>query len=89
MVTNESKPVIMDPAVYYGSREMDIAMTHLFGGFDKAFYDSYNREFPLLEGWQKRIEIYNLYPLLVHVNLFGSSYARRVKTILKRIFHQL
>ena len=75
---------IYDPSVYYGHREMDIAMTYLFGGFQKEFYDAYQDEFPLDEGWEERIEICNLYPLLVHVNLFGASYANRVKAILKR-----
>jgi len=80
----DGQATIFDPAVYYGNREMDIAMTHLFGGFQKEFYNAYQREFPLDKGWEDRIEICNLYPLLVHVNLFGTSYANRVKAILKR-----
>ena len=85
MVSSEGSPVIMDPAIYYGNREVDIAMSMLFGGFDKQFYKSYQKEFPLEKDWEKRVEIYNLYPLLVHVNLFGASYTQRVKSILKRL----
>lgn len=79
-----SKPYLIDPAIYYGNREMDIAMSHLFGGFKPRFYESYNANFPLLPGWQERIDLCNLYPLLVHVNLFGSSYASRVKNIVQK-----
>ena len=53
---------------------MDIAMTKLFSGFNNKFYDAYSESFPLNDGWQERIDICNLYPLLVHVNLFGGSY---------------
>lgn len=75
---------IMDPAVYFGHREMDIAMSHLFGGFSPSFYKAYEESFPLEAGWEDRIEICNLYPLLVHVHLFGSSYVSRLQSILKR-----
>ena len=75
---------LIDPAVYYGSREADMAMTKLFGGFDPEFYESYNETFPLQKEWQQRIDIWNLYPLLVHVNLFGGSYLSQVKSILNR-----
>ncbi len=77
-------PVLIDPAVYYGHREMDLAMTKLFGGFDNRFYEAYNEAFPLLSGWQERVPIYQLYPLLVHVNLFGGSYIHSVNKILDR-----
>ncbi len=70
--------VLIDPAVYYGFREMDLAMTKLFGGFDSAFYDAYHEAFPLENGWQSRIYLCNLYPLLVHVNLFGGGYAHQL-----------
>ncbi len=82
MVGEDGQPVIIDPAVYYGHREMDIGMTMLFGGFDRMFYDSYNQEYPLEHGWESRLDICNLYPLLVHVNLFGGSYINQVKSIL-------
>lgn len=78
------RSVLIDPAVYYGHREMDIAMTKLFGGFDDAFYGAYNSERPLHDGWQDRLDLWNLYPLLVHVNLFGGSYAAKVEAILQR-----
>ncbi len=74
--------VIIDPAVYYGHREMDLAMTLLFGGFDDRFYAAYNEAFPLLPGWEERMPIYQLYPLLVHLNLFGGSYYDRICQIL-------
>ncbi|MEP4134955.1 MAG: fructosamine kinase family protein, partial [Cyclobacteriaceae bacterium] len=79
-----SKPYIFDPAVYYGHREMEIAMTRLFGGFDLRFYQSYQSNFPLEPGYEDRTELCNLYPLLVHANLFGGSYLISVKNILKR-----
>ncbi|MFL5753009.1 MAG: fructosamine kinase family protein [Bacteroidia bacterium] len=73
---------VFDPAVYYGHREADIAMTRLFRGFHDVFYESYNAEFPLEKNWEKRQSIFNLYPLLVHVHLFGGSYIGDVKTII-------
>jgi len=84
MVDENSDAVIIDPAVYYGHREMDLAMSLLFGGFSRQFYDSYNNYYPLGNGWRKRMEYCNLYPLLVHVNLFGGSYANSVKSIISR-----
>ncbi len=66
--------VLIDPAMYYGHREMDIAMTLLFGGFHPSFYAAYQARFPLSEGWQQRSVLCNLYPLMVHVRLFGKSY---------------
>jgi protein-ribulosamine 3-kinase len=84
MATRDAKPCFYDPAVYYGHREMDIAMTRLFGGFEKGFYEAYNENFPLENGWSKRVDLCNLYPLLVHVNLFGGSYAREAEGIVKR-----
>ena len=77
-------PVIFDPAVYYGHREMDIGMSRLFGGFSEEFYRSYQDCFPMESGWQERLDICNLYPLLVHVILFSGGYASTVKGILKR-----
>jgi protein-ribulosamine 3-kinase len=75
---------LIDPAVYYGNREAEIAFTKLFGGFDQKFYYSYEDSFPITAGFEERSDIYNLYPLLVHVNLFGGSYLNQVKQILKR-----
>lgn len=77
-------PVLVDPAVYYGHREMDLAMTMLFGGFDREFYGAYHAEEPLEAGWEERVDLCNLYPLLVHLNLFGGSYAERISSVLRR-----
>lgn len=84
MVAENGGPAIYDPAVYYGHREMDIAMTLLFGGFDHQFYHHYNEIFPLQAGWQQRIDICQLYPLLVHLILFGGHYYYRVMEIFKK-----
>jgi protein-ribulosamine 3-kinase len=84
MSTTNGNPSIFDPAVYYGNREMDLAMTKLFGGFTQEFYHSYERFYPLEKGWEERTDICNLYPLLVHVNLFGGSYIRQVEHIMER-----
>jgi fructosamine-3-kinase len=84
MVNEKGKPVIIDPAVYYGHREMDLGMSKLFGGFDQQFYNAYHKSYPLEPGWQERLDFCNLYPLMVHVNLFGGSYAGSVRDILKR-----
>lgn len=79
-----SQAWIYDPAVYYGHREMELAFTRLFGGFDHQFYDSYHEAYPLEPGLEERTEIYNLYPLLVHVNLFGTSYLSGINRTLRR-----
>lgn len=84
MADKEGNPVIYDPAVYYGHREMDIAMTQLFGGCSAEFYEHYNEVFPMEKGWEERMDVANLYPLLVHVVLFGGGYARQVESILRR-----
>jgi fructosamine-3-kinase len=82
IVNANGDPCLIDPAVYYGHREAELAFTKLFGGFDSSFYESYHRQYPLQTGFERRIEIYNLYPLLVHVNLFGGGYVRQVLNIL-------
>ena len=74
--------VLIDPAVYYGHREADLAMTKLFGGFTKEFYESYHREYPLPEGWEYRENIYRLYHVLNHLNLFGRGYLSEAEQIL-------
>jgi fructosamine-3-kinase len=84
MINHHGEPCLIDPAVYFGNREVDLAMTALFGGFDKSFIESYHHSFPLLPGYAERFDIYNLYPLLVHVNLFGGGYLSQVVAILKR-----
>lgn len=85
LITNaEGKPCVIDPAVYYGNREIELAFTELFGGFSEVFYDAYNAHFKLLPGYRERVTLYQLYPLLVHVNLFGSGYVSQVVSILKK-----
>lgn len=84
LVNEDGQPALIDPAVYYGFREAELAFTKLFAGFDSRFYDAYNEAFPLQDGFEERVAIYNLYPLLVHVNLFGSGYVSGVERILKQ-----
>jgi fructosamine-3-kinase len=78
-------PVVFDPAVYYGDREADLAMTELFGGFPREFYKAYNDAFPLPDGYEMRKHLYNLYHLLNHLNLFGGGYLGQVKAALGRL----
>lgn len=84
MVDAENRPVLIDPAAYFGHREADIAMTELFGGFDRRFYDAYQRAWPLAPGYEERREIYNLYHLINHLNHFGGGYAGSVASILQK-----
>jgi protein-ribulosamine 3-kinase len=76
--------VLIDPAVYYGNREIELSFTKMFGGFEDAFYRSYEEAYPLAPGFDDRIEIYNLYPTLVHLNLFGNSYLGGIDRVLRR-----
>lgn len=78
----DGKVVLIDPAVYYGHREAELAMTHLFGGFPQTFYDAYMQENPLQTGWQRRENLYRLYHLMNHLNLFGRSYLPEVEYII-------
>ena len=78
------KVVFIDPAVYYGHREVDVAMSLLFGGFSQDFYSYYQEIYPLEKNFLKRKDIYNLYPLLIHLNLFGSSYLKSIKAIISK-----
>lgn len=80
----QGAPVLIDPACYWGWPEAEIAMTRLFGGFGPRFYESYQEVHPLEPGWQERVPLYNLYHLLNHLNLFGSSYHSQVVQILER-----
>lgn len=83
LVGPDGEPWLIDPAAYAGDREVDLAMMRLFGGFSERVFQSYEETFPLLPGHRERSELYQLYPLLVHVNLFGGSYvsqARRIVT---------
>jgi len=84
MFDSNGEAVIFDPAVYYGHREMEFSFTTMFGGFDQRFYDAYYEEYPLSPRFEDRIEIHNIYPTLVHVNLFGTSYLSSVLSTLNR-----
>ncbi|MBT6178548.1 MAG: phosphotransferase [Deltaproteobacteria bacterium] len=80
----QGKPFLIDPSVYGGHREMDLAMMKLFGGFSQQTFDAYHETYPMEPGWEDRIELHQIYPLLVHVNLFGGHYAGTVERIAKR-----
>lgn len=82
-------PVIFDPAVYWGDREADLAMTELFGGFPRSFYDAYADVSPMDPGYRVRRTMYNLYHVLNHLNLFGSSYVRQAEDMLDRLLAEL
>ena len=84
LIDQNGKPWLIDPAVYYGHREADLAMTSLFGGFSKTFYSAYESAFPLVQGYSEREPLYQLYHLLNHLNLFGTGYYGQVLSILKR-----
>ncbi|HIA33337.1 MAG TPA: fructosamine kinase, partial [Candidatus Lambdaproteobacteria bacterium] len=84
LIDKNGRPWLIDPAVYYGHREADLAMTSLFGGFSKTFYSAYESAFPLVPGYPEREPLYQLYHLLNHLNLFGTGYYRQVISILKR-----
>jgi fructosamine-3-kinase len=82
-------PVIFDPAVYFGDREADLAMTRLFGGFGAEFYAAYEASWPLDEGARARLDLYNLYHVLNHLNLFGSGYLARSLALIERLLASL
>jgi protein-ribulosamine 3-kinase len=75
---------LIDPAVYYGDREAELAFTSLFGGFPEVFYEAYEAAWPLPSGWRERRDLYNLYHLLNHLNLFGEGYGAAVDATLRR-----
>lgn len=81
---SRQQPVLVDPAVYFGHRSMDLAMTRLFGGFPRSFYDAYAFHFPLPANAEEQFDICNLYPLLVHLILFGQSYRPQIEATLER-----
>lgn len=84
MTGEDGQPVIIDPAVYYGNREIELSFTQMFGGFDRQFYRSYMEVYPLESGFDGRVDIYNIYPHLVHVNLFGPSYLGGVTPVIRK-----
>ena len=77
----DGKAMLIDPACYVGNREADIAMTELFGGFPGEFYEAYKKAAPLEPGYEERRDLYNLYQLLNHLNIFGSGYLGPVLSI--------
>jgi fructosamine-3-kinase len=87
--TKEGDPVIFDPAVYYGDREADLAMTELFGGFGNRFYDAYQEAWPLASGYSTRKVLYNLYHILNHLNLFGSGYLGQASSMIDRLLAEV
>jgi protein-ribulosamine 3-kinase len=82
---SNGKPVIFDPAVYYGDRETDLAMTRLFGGFGASFYEAYESSWPLQDGHEARQHLYQLYHVLNHLNLFGSGYLARADALIDKL----
>jgi len=86
---DRDRPVIYDPATYYGDREAEIAMTELFGGFGKAFYDAYNAAWPLDPGYGVRKTLYNLYHILNHANMFGGGYIGQAQSMMERLLAEL
>lgn len=80
----DGAPGLIDPAVYYGDREAELAFTELFGGFGPRFYAAYNAAWPLEPGYAERRDLYNLYHLLNHLNLFGEGYGPQVDAVLRR-----
>lgn len=83
IVSDHGEPVLIDPSVSYAPREMDISMMKLFGGFQDEVFLYYQELFPLIHNWEERVRIWQLYYLLVHLNLFGSGYLSQVNSILK------
>jgi fructosamine-3-kinase len=82
----DGEPVIFDPALYFGDREVDLAMTELFGGFPSQFYRSYQAAYPLDSGYQQRKTLYNLYHILNHFNLFGGGYGSQANRMIESIY---
>lgn len=87
--SQQGTPVIFDPALYYGDREADIAMTYVFGGFDSDFYASYQNVSPLDEGFSVRKTFYNLYHIINHLNLFGGGYHAQAIAMLKQVIAEI
>lgn len=84
IVDEKGRACLIDPAVYFGHREADLAMTRLFGGFEPVFYEAYNDKWPLADGHSERLPIYQLYHVLNHLNLFGGGYYAQSENILQR-----
>lgn len=84
LINAEGAPCLFDPAVAYAPREMDLAMMKLFGGFDRKLFDAYNEHLPLERGFEDRLPLWQLYYLLVHLNIFGKGYRNQVVNIIKK-----
>jgi fructosamine-3-kinase len=84
VVDDQGEACLIDPAVYYGHREADLAMTRLFGGFDTSFYQAYDEALPLAAGHEERLPVYQLYHVLNHLNIFGGGYYEHSRRILQR-----
>jgi protein-ribulosamine 3-kinase len=85
----DGTPVIFDPAVYYGDRECDLAMTELFGGYPPEFYAAYRAAYPLDAGYAVRKDLYNLYHVLNHANLFGGGYAQQAERMMRQLLEKI
>ncbi len=83
--TADGNPIIFDPACYYGDREVDLAMTELFGGFPASFYQGYNQQYALDDDYQQRKTLYNLYHILNHFNIFGGGYEYQSQNMIKQV----
>jgi len=88
-VDSHGNPVIFDPAVYYGDREADLAMTSLFGGCSASFYGAYHESWPLDEGYAVRKTLYNLYHILNHANLFGGGYIMQAESMMDQLLAEI
>jgi fructosamine-3-kinase len=87
--TAAGEPAIFDPAVYYGDRETDLAMTELFGGFGRDFYAAYEKDWPLDSGYASRKKLYNLYHVLNHFNLFGGGYLSQAQATIDALLSEV
>jgi fructosamine-3-kinase len=88
LISSEGIPFLIDPSIYYGDHEVDIAMTKLFGGFSPSFYEAYEQHHSIKKHYAQRIELYQFYYLLVHLNLFGQSYYKSVTKIINKYWHK-
>jgi protein-ribulosamine 3-kinase len=89
LADRDGTPWIFDPAVYYGDREADIAMTHLFGGFGTSFYQAYEATWPLPPGHDRRRDLYNVYHVINHANLFGGGYVQQASAMIDRLLAEV
>jgi protein-ribulosamine 3-kinase len=87
--TSDGEPVIFDPACYCGDHEADLAMTELFGGFSPAFYSAYREVLPIHAGYAVRRDLYNLYHVLNHLNLFGAGYLPQAEQLIDRLLSEV